>query len=206
MTDNDTFKMICCYLEPAYIRSLNRPDALVHFSNTRRKPIEWSIEELRAHGNKLEFLQVTNGLKLLTLCPRLTTLIMPHSNIGPDGAAAIARLEHLRELDLYANRVGDEGAVKLSQLALTRLKLSSNQIGDKGAIALAQAPRFNQLEELDLGGNQIGDEGAIALANSKELSALRVLHFWANPITDAGVLALKNLRLETLVLQVEEDF
>ncbi|EOD15523.1 hypothetical protein EMIHUDRAFT_245788 [Emiliania huxleyi CCMP1516] len=112
----------------------------------------------------------------------------------------------LEKLDLYDNKIGDEGCKALAAALgkegaaprLETLYLIGNQIGDEGCKALAAAlgkeraaPR---LEKLELCGNKIGDEGckALAAALGKEGAAprLETLNLYNNKIGDEGCKAL----------------
>lgn len=108
----------------------------------------------------------------------------------------------LRELYLFGNRVGDEGAVALASVLalkssdkcpLHTLVLAENGIGDAGAQALASALAMNPLctlDCLDLGGNRIGDAGAAALAVAIGAnSRLKDLFLWHNSIRCATTCA-----------------
>ncbi|MEU2674462.1 hypothetical protein ABZ622_37525 [Streptomyces sp. NPDC007164] len=98
--------------------------------------------------------------------------------LGPEGAAGLAAapFRRLRYLDLYDNRLGDDGAVALARTpalaTLRSLNLSYNQIGNVGALVLAESPHLTGIEWLDLRDNQFGDRAACAL-HERFGSALR---------------------------------
>ena len=78
--------------------------------------------------------------------PSLTSLNLRGNNIGPIGAAALAK-------------------ALTKNTSLTSINLSNNNIGDKGAIVLAEALKVNtSLRAITLVNNNIGDEGAKELA------------------------------------------
>lgn len=76
----------------------------------------------------------------------------------------------VRELILYNNSIGDQGAQALGQhlakvISVQSLHLNDNIIGDEGAKALGpHLANLTKLRGLYLHSNRIGDEGAEALA------------------------------------------
>ncbi len=80
----------------------------------------------------------------------------------PAAFFALPLLARLSSLNLYPNKIGDEGARALAGspylAALFSLNLCENEIGDEGARALAGSPHLAALSSLDLFNNRIEDE------------------------------------------------
>jgi hypothetical protein len=100
----------------------------------------------------------------------------------PIGVRLFQVLELVRLTSLDVSEIGDDGARALAPLTeLTSLNVSGNAIGDDGAHALAAFPR---LTHLDLNGNRIGNHGARALldawSDAPRLPSLRTLDLRAN--------------------------
>ena len=98
------------------------------------------------------------------------------------------------ELNLSYNKIGDEGARKLSKYLiknqiLTHLNLSNNTIGFDGSRYLAQALKLNTtLEYLSLKLNAIDDKaGAKFFKDLTFNTALRVLDMEANLLSSMSV-------------------
>jgi hypothetical protein len=99
----------------------------------------------------------------------------------------------LRNLNLYNNTIGDEGAKALTPAILAsknleQLNVGKNGIGATGATTLASALEQNPtLTSLSLRGNHIRDDGARALSGSLLINTkLRVLDLRDNGITADG--------------------
>lgn len=103
--------------------------------------------------------------------PALVELRLGMNPIGPRGAAHLShrrsRLHALEHLTLDACRLRDDGAQALARAEhlkqLTTLKVAFNEILDHGALALIQSPRLQALSHLDLSQNRISPEGCQAL-------------------------------------------
>lgn len=106
--------------------------------------------------------------------PRLEHLDLRANNIGAEGIGALAleSTPQLMSLDAAENRIGDDGAKRLSKALhciprLTRLELGWNNIGLKGINALAGfLHHVPCLAHLGLGGNGIGPGGSKGLARA----------------------------------------
>ncbi|CAE7252608.1 unnamed protein product, partial [Symbiodinium microadriaticum] len=102
-------------------------------------------------------------------------------------AAAVAKCQTLRELDLSDNNFGAKGAAKVLQSGkehLEMLDLCRNRLGDAGAKALAEVLlNCHSISVLRLRANGIGDEGGEALAESlMSVTSLREFDFSQNEI------------------------
>lgn len=145
------------------------------------------------------------------------------SQLRPERLAMLLgtrQLRGLRELELDAQHVGDEGAEALAATdafpTLRVFTLSNDRLSSVGLERLSQAGWFTRLEKLvlvhhDLGpdaaqvlaatrfkrlrslvlsSNRLGDEGAIALAASAHFPKLEALWLTSNRVGGAGVEAL----------------
>lgn len=107
--------------------------------------------------------------------PALTALSLRGNGLGPMGAAALARapwLGDVRELDLGANPIGDDGVVALCQADLSSLRaltLGACEVGRRGAEALASNPDLARLEWLQIDLRRAEPRAALALATSPHL-------------------------------------
>ncbi|MFO0555922.1 MAG: TIGR02996 domain-containing protein [Polyangiaceae bacterium] len=113
----------------------------------------------------------------------LVTLTLTGTNLGDQGATALAKCEALSKLErLFLTRadISDEGLTALAGSRwlskLTLLTLGGNDgITDEGVMALAKSKSLTALTHLELGGTGISDEGVEALAKSKALKGLKRL-------------------------------
>jgi len=140
----------------------------------------------------------------------VTTLIVTHNDLGPEGARIISEssvLPKITYLHLGSNSLGDEGAEIVAQSELfsevISLNLECNGITAKGAKALARSPWLTKVESLNMVDNRVGEEGALAIADSDAFSNLTYLHLGGNRVKDPTVKsALKESpklsKLETL--------
>jgi internalin A len=156
-----------------------------------------ACREIRSESLDLSDLGLTRVPEEVSELDWLRELDLFDNWIGAEGARALSGLVNLTWLDLYGyNRIGAEGAQALSGLVnLTWLGLYDNCIGDEGARALSGLVNLTTLE---LYGNCIGDEGARALSGLVNLTTLRLP---ANRIGAEGARALSGLvNLTTLDL------
>lgn len=139
----------------------------------------------------------------------LEVLDLSGNRITAAGTAFIgATFESLRELNLTANLIGDDGTLSLMQCesmaSLRRLNLSNCGLTDAGVQRLAESGTLGGLESLSLGWNRIGDEAARAIAACPDLAGLRELDLSGTQLGFAGAVALADSgtlgRLDRLVL------
>lgn len=145
------------------------------------------------------------------------------SQLRPERLAMLLgtrRLRGLRELELNAQNLGDEGAELLAASdtfpALQAFTFSNDRLSSVGLEALSgagwftrleklvlmhhelgpdagqvlAATRFKRLRSLVVSSNRLGDEGAVALAQSPHLARLESLWLTSNRIGVTGVEAL----------------
>ncbi|XDV32802.1 hypothetical protein PO909_003524, partial [Leuciscus waleckii] len=162
------------------------------------------LRELNLEWNKLG-----KGVELLTDLQRnpyykFETLRLRYCGVTDEGCAALASAlrsnpEHLRELDLTWNHLGDSGVTLLSagledpHCKLQKLKLEHCAITDEGCAALASALRSNpeHLRELDLSWNELKVPGKLLCVTLEDphckLEKLRLSYCG---VTDEGCAAL----------------
>lgn len=125
-----------------------------------------SLQNLRAN-------QITQkGAKQLALA------LKPTEKGGPTASNA-----HLKELDLFDNRIADIGGKALAEMlkknkSLVSLHIGSNQLGDNSAKLLGCALTTNEhLTELNMRANGLTSRGVAALAEGlRENSSLKSLN------------------------------
>lgn len=198
-------------------RHVLRLDALVRKCSTDRDLEELAQTELRTRAIPLSLYDVTDaGLMHLAQLPRIQELTLG-SKVTNRGLACLAPLTHLttlwlrhtrisdlarlppfrklKELDLTASRITDEGLTALSlNPALEKLILDETKITSKALVHVAKLPR---LRELGLRGCRLRDDGVSTLHG---LPRLKELDLQGNPLTDQGAAHLKALRLHRLDL------
>lgn len=87
----------------------------------------------------------------------------------------LGRMVHLNRLFFEGSNIGDNGAIAIAQnTRVTWINLSGNNIGDAGAQALASVGNRN-ITNLRLDDNNIGDAGAMALSGSNNIRELYLL-------------------------------
>jgi hypothetical protein len=121
---------------------------------------------------------------------------------------AVAPFTQIRELNLYDNALGPEGAEALVGARwaqdLVALNVCGNQLGAAGARILSGAA-WPALERLHIGFDDLGDEGARALA-SADLPAIHTLNVRLNGIGPRGATALiERFAPQLRVLGIEDN-
>ncbi len=118
----------------------------------------------------------------------LERLVLQRSELGPEGAAALAkaRFPKLRELDVSVNRLGNEGVKALSRPramgGLRRLSLGSVGMGDEGAKWVGSAAAWARVERLDLSRNAMTGDGLWQALGRGTFAALTDLDVSNNPL------------------------
>lgn len=110
--------------------------------------------------------------------------------------------QYLKEIDLFLNQIGDEGAVTIADAlkinsSLKKINLGSNELSDAGCLAIASALELNStLIEIDLSYNYIQDIGAIAIANALKINTdLQVMYLNFNTIGTNAAILISNILL-----------
>ena len=107
----------------------------------------------------------------------------------------------LRELDLWGNAVGDEGAKQIAEalrenVALEQLNLRENRVGNAGAEALAMTLQHHNktLVTLNLRGNDVGSAAAEMLhAATTTQRRIEIIDLRANPRAPRTGLLVRSL-------------
>jgi uncharacterized protein (TIGR02996 family) len=153
---------------------------------------------------------LTNGPAIFDLAPIRKVRFL---EVGAEFRAVTQSpfLRFVRELDLSANALGDEGPMLLARsphlAQLDVLDLGFTDLGANGVKALAESPAFSGLRALRLNDNHPGLNALAlrALADSEHLNALTDLDLSGNGLTDAALMPLLNgpmgNRLTRLLLQ-----
>jgi uncharacterized protein (TIGR02996 family) len=127
--------------------------------------------------------------------PKLAALDLGYGSLGPTGMAALARTTWpLEKLELWANKILDEGAAELAHAPWTRtlreLVIGYIGIGNTGVAALA-AGNWPALERIVFRGDSIGEAGARALAEATTMPALRSIKFEGTSTPKAALAPLR---------------
>ncbi len=133
----------------------------------------------------LSYNEINETLELL-LPGSLQSLDLFNNRIGDEGAKGLQFPPSLQFVNLSLNNIGAEGAKGLRfPSSLQSLNLvNNNNIGDEGAKGLQLPP---SLQSLDLAANNIGDEGAKGLRFPPSLQSLGLVN---NNIGDSGAKGL----------------
>ena len=152
------------------------------------------------------------GLKQISMLPRLRSLNLRGTKITDDAMTVIATIPNLRKLDLSDTNIGDRGiavvrnlryladhnldstkisnsALRLlsSSTSLRRLRLYNTRIDDDGIVHLA---RLKSLESLSIARTAASDSSAIHVG---ALPRLKTLFIYKTKITDKGLDVLVHL-------------
>ena len=98
----------------------------------------------------------------------------------------------MRELYLFANKIGEDGAGNISAIIkskgkLTCLGLSNNKLGGSGAVEIATSGLNgkNQMIKLSIENNGIGNPGLQAISNAlRNCTRLQEIYLYNNDIDD----------------------
>ena len=98
----------------------------------------------------------------------------------------------LRELYLFANKIGEEGAANISAMIKTKSKLTclglaNNKLGSSGAVEIAMQGLTgkNQMVKLSIENNGIGNPGVQAISQAlKNCTRLQEIYLYNNDIDD----------------------
>jgi hypothetical protein len=141
------------------------------------------LRELNLSGTN-----VGDGIVCLSKLRDLRELHLHGTQVGDVGAAGLAALVNLEDLDLGYTRVTDAGLKNLAGLTqLRKLTLTDTSAGDEGMEAIA---RLENLRTLDLNGTRIGNAG---VAKLQTLTELRELDLTDCAVSDAGLTWLAKL-------------
>ncbi|XP_052432921.1 NACHT, LRR and PYD domains-containing protein 3 isoform X1 [Carassius gibelio] len=150
---------------------------------SEKKLDEFDINKFAEGSNETKKLEVFK--KLLPVIKEARSVRLYNCGLTDEGCAALtsglrSHPEHLRQLDLSWNKLGNSGITRISTILkdshckLEKLELRKCGLSDEGCAVLTSALRSNpeHLKELDLSWNKIGDLGV------KHLSAgLKDPHF-----------------------------
>lgn len=125
------------------------------------------------------------------------TLDIGNNGMSKEGAAAVANLVRacpgLKELNLYMNEIGDDGASSLASAIMSVSSTSGDGDGEEGGEGSGSSSSF-ALELLDVGANNIGPDGAKTLSTAlQNATNLKSIEFGYNPIGPTGVAALADM-------------
>ncbi|XDV32863.1 hypothetical protein PO909_003555 [Leuciscus waleckii] len=138
---------------------------------------EFNINDFVGQVNKTETLKVLQ--KLLPVIKESRSVQLSYCYLTDEGFAALTSAlrsnpEHLRELSLSGNKIGESvnllsDVLQNPHCKLEKLWLSYCGVTDEGCVALTSALRSNpeHLRELDLSGNKIGHSGMKCLSDLK---------------------------------------
>jgi uncharacterized protein (TIGR02996 family) len=140
-----------------------------------------------------------NGLRPLARgagLGELRALQLDDNPLGPAGAAALSALDlpRLEQLSLSGCQLGPDGAAHLARWpGLARvgsLDLGGNALGGDGLRALLESPHLTSLVCLDIEHNAVGNAAIEALACSPLLARLETLRLADNALTSRALEAL----------------
>jgi len=151
------------------------------------------IESLNLSGNPIQ----DEGTKLFSNNEYIRKLSLAECDLGDDGAKAVLRNKKLIYLDLFSNRIYDEGVEEISieSSSLIELVMNQNYITSIGAKRIAKS---KTIKVLDLGTNSIEDEGLASFIENDNLVTLNVSQ---NGITKKGFCEIcKSKSLKEIIL------
>ncbi|XP_052432910.1 NACHT, LRR and PYD domains-containing protein 12 isoform X2 [Carassius gibelio] len=203
--DHSLVKEIQQYLNSGKIKKLklssSQWSAVVFVLLTSENKLdEFDINKFASVNKKLKVFH-----KLLPVIKESRSVKLNDCGLTGEGCAALTSVlksnpEHLRELDLSGNKLGDSGVMLLSGVIqnpdckLEILRLSKCGITGEGCAALASALRSNpeHLRQLDLTGNKLRDSGVMPLSVVIQNPLCKLEILWLNDcgLTDEDCAAL----------------
>ena len=173
---------------------------MVEFTNAL-KSRDCTLKTLHLYENRLGVEDARELAMVLRQNESMDTLILNQCEIDCEAIKAlVGGLEGnttLKSINLWDNRIGDEGAKALAEAIetygtqLQTLNLWGNKIGNEGAVAFAELLRNNQsaLRDLILVYNEIGDEGGDDLVDALDQNeGIRNLDLFGNPLDQAIIM------------------
>ncbi|XDV32919.1 hypothetical protein PO909_003573 [Leuciscus waleckii] len=162
---------------------------------------EFNINDFVGRDNKTEQLKVLQ--KLLPVIKESRSVQLSYCDLTDEGFAALTSAlrsnpEHLRELNLSGNKIGESvnllsDVLQNPHCKLEILRLRDCGVTDEGCVALTSALRSNpeHLRELDLSGNKIG-KSVNLLSDVLQNPHCKLEKLWLSycDLTDEGFAAL----------------
>ncbi|EQC42658.1 hypothetical protein SDRG_00386 [Saprolegnia diclina VS20] len=162
-----------------------------------------SLTKLNLSSNAINDTAADHVSKLVSRCPKLTSIDLSLNRLGKGCARAIVQAKLLVSLDLSSSHLSDAGCDVLCQSLLVRksslqvLSLAMNQLTDSSALAVANVlvnDTTCALRTLVLSGNLIQDHGASAIAFSMDRNAsIQEIFLDANQIGNEGLRSFLNI-------------
>lgn len=139
------------------------------------------------------------GLKNLSKAPGLNKLMLNDTEASCESMAVLAKqgLKELKELNLHATRVGDDGVAHLKNMPIKILNLSDTIVSEN---CLGHLKAIKSLEVLTLDYSDIRDSGIKTL---KDMPSLRSLSLKGCPITDDCLTELSKCK-QIMLLNLED--
>lgn len=145
-----------------------------------------NIEKITLQNTPLGDKYVKEFADIYVKHPLLTGIFFKNTDIGDDGAVALARA--VSEKTKAAEAEGVNGEAKL----LKSIRLNQNRIKNDGAKALAEVVKEGKkLQVFIVAGNEIEDEGMFAVADALAVNdTVEKLDVSGNPFSPSGAAAL----------------
>jgi|694.fasta_scaffold00058_98 Leucine-rich repeat (LRR) protein len=146
--------------------SLHVSGSSVSLRQIEALPFNPSLKELLLDGGAVD----DKGLAaIVKACPRLERLRLRLSPVTEHGAGQLAKLTHLKILNLPQSRFSDQAISLLEPLkSLEQLRLGSSQLTDQAVEAIVNLPN---LRSLHLIGPKLTDQALVQLATAPRLSS-----------------------------------
>jgi hypothetical protein len=149
----------------------------------------------RLRGEGFGHLKGLTKLRSLTIPPPPRDALhctLGSTCVGDEELEGISSLTGLTHLDFDAGRTSDEGAMHLAKLKhLRHLNLYHSQVTDAGLETLTA---LTELESLDLTRSDVTFKGMVHVAKFKNLTTLKLEGIWVTDTTVEELLALKKLK------------